>query len=324
MNTEYMTQNEVAPYAQALNIELTRLSPIQRNKYCAIGKGTLRDGSLCIIKDYGNSDPALAKQEAEALVFYQTISAGTPGLKSCGLLAYNEAENLLAISFMPGKSYTRFVYASIFSRTQRELALKHANTLGTLLRSLYLRGPSTSDQQLGDFMREYMQHATSRLEKIPLLGHFIFRNNSPSVEELLTAVHASGERPSFCHGDCVPRNAHTDEQGIGLIDWANTSETSHILNDVYNLRTAIQNMGLSRTYKRQIMSALADGLGDIAFDIRLHRFFYEYHRRRWLMLKLYAKRPWPWLQALRGLLTFASPFDPARLPALKKQIKDSV
>jgi len=321
MNTSYMTPEHVAPYAKALGIELADLSPIQRNEYCAIGKGTLRDGTPCIIKDYGNSDPSLGKQEADSITFYQTISGGVDGLKGCGLLAYNEAQNLLAISFMSGESYTRFVYKSLFSKDRKLIAIQHAKTVGILLRELYQRGPVAPENELGDFMREYFQHATDRLEKVPMLGKLILGGNTGSVDSLLSDATASGERPSFCHGDCVPRNAHSDEHGIGLIDWANTSEQSHILNDVYNLFTALNNMVLPPAYKTKILQALSDGLGDLTFDIRLHRFFYEYHRRRWLMLKLYTRRPWPWLQALRGLATFAKPFSPERLGALKNQVK---
>ena len=318
-----MAQEHVAPYAKTLGIELTDLSPIQRNKYCAIGKGTLRDGTPCIVKDYGQSEPALAKLEADSLTFYQTISEGIAGLKGCGLLAYNEQENLLAISFMSGESYTRFVYKSLFSKGRKNIACQHAQRLGALLRELYLRGPSTKEAQLGDFMREYLQHSTDQLGNIPMLGKISLGKNPPSVETLLSDAKASGERPSFCHGDCVPRNAHADASGIGLIDWANTSEESHILNDVYNLFTALQNMVLPPTYKKRIIQSLSDGLGDLAFDVRLHRFFYEYHRRRWLMLKLCAHRPWPLLQALRGLATFAKPFSPSRLGALRGQIKQT-
>ena len=321
MNSTYMTEENVVPYSKSLGIELTDLSPIQRNKYCAIGKGTLRDGTPCIVKDYGKSDPELAQLEADSLTFYDTISSGVDGLKSCGLLAHNPEENLLAISFMSGESFTRFVYKSLFSKARKNIALQHAKTLGSLLRELYLRGPASSEKELGDFMREYLQHSTDRLGKVPMLGKICLGKNAPSVQTLLSDAKESGERPSFCHGDCVPRNAHSDDSGIGLIDWANTSEQSHILNDVYNLFTALQNMVLPPTYKKQIIQSLSDGLGDLAFDVRLHRFFYEYHRRRWLMLKLYARRPWPFVQALRGLVTFAKPFSPARLGALKNQIK---
>jgi hypothetical protein len=321
MNTDYMTQQQVGPYAKALGIELVSLSPIQRNKYCAIGKGTLKDGTPCIVKDYGQSDPALAKLEADSLAFYDRFSAGIEGLKGCGTLAYNADENLLAISFMSGESYTRFVYKSLFSKVRKTQAVRHAEALGCLLRALYMEGPVSADHELGDFMREYLQHSTDRLKKVPMLGNIILNRKALGVQALLADAKASGERPSFCHGDCVPRNAHADEQGIGLIDWANTSEQSHILNDVYNLFNALNNMVLPPAFKRQILQALSDGLGDLSFDIRLHRFFYEYHRRRWLMLKLYARRPWPFLQALRGIVTFARPFSTARLGALARKIK---
>jgi hypothetical protein len=319
--SSYMTSQHVGPYAQALGIDLVDLVPIQRNKYCAIGKGTLGNGRRCIVKDYGESDPALAKLEADSLSFYQTLSEGVAGLKGCGLLAYSAEKNLLAISFMSGESYTRFLYKSLVSKDRKIRALQHAEKLGALLRELYLRGPSIPNGELGGFMREYFQHATDRLGHVPMVGKFILRAPSGTVDELLSDVKASGERPSFCHGDCVPRNAHADDDGIGLIDWANTSDQSHILNDIYNLFIALQNMGLPSAYKRQIIQALSDGLGDLSFDLRVHRFFYEYHRRRWLMLKLYARRPWPWLQALRGIATFAKPFSTSRLDALRKHIK---
>ena len=170
-------------------------------------------------------------------------------------------------------------------------------------------------------MHEYMLYASGRLEKVPLIGAPLLGEHLPTAETLFEEAQASGEPTSFCHGDCVLRNAHADEQSIGLIDWANTSHDSHILNDIYNFRTAAHNMFLTPGYRRQLLEALSEGLGDLAFDIRLHRFFYEYHRRRWLMLKLYAKRPWPWIQALRAVTTFAKPFSPSRLKALRKHVK---
>lgn len=322
MNQSYMNSEQLSDYAEALDLELSSLEPIQRNKYCAIGRGTLRDGTRVIIKDYGKSDPQLAKLEAEALQRYHAISSEIAGIKQCDLLAFNVQRNLLAISFMDGISFTRFVYASLFSASKKRCVLQHAKVLGSLLRELYTQSPSAPGHKLDAFMLEYLNHSTSRLSKIPLISSFIFRKGSHSPQELLADAETCGERLSFCHGDCVPRNAHTDDTGIGLIDWANTSSGSHILNDVYNLRMAIQNMFLPRSYRLAIMSSVSAGLGDLSFDIRLHRFFYEYHRRRWLMLKFYARRPWPLIQAFRGLFTFAFPFDPSRLPDLQAQQKD--
>jgi hypothetical protein len=321
-DSTYM-QERLNEYADALNLELNAIHPIQRNKYCAIGRGVLADGQSCIVKDYVDSDPELARMEAEALTFYDDICNDTPGLKTCRLLGYNAERNILAMSFMSGSSYTRFVYRGLFSARQRTKALDHATALGKLLRELYQRRHNASGE-LGAFMREYMLHSSNRLGKVPVIGRYLLGLSLPDAERLYDEARTCGEPSSFCHGDCVLRNAHADSESIGLIDWANTSYDSHILNDLYNFRTAAHNMFLPPGYRRQLLEALSEGLGDLGFDIRLHRFFYEYHRRRWLMLKLYAKRPWPWLQALRAVMTFAKPFTPSRLKVLGKHIKATI
>lgn len=318
-NGTYM-QARLKEYTDALDLKIDAIYPIQRNKYCAIGRGVLDSGENCIIKDYIDSDPELARMEAEALEFYDSICNDTPGLKSCRLLAYNANRNVLAMSFMSGSSYTRFVYRALFSAERRGQVLNHARALGKLLRELYQRRHNT-EGKLGEFMQEYMRHASGRLENVPLVGRHLLGPNLPSADTLFDEARASGESTSYCHGDCVLRNAHADGQSIGLIDWANTSNNSHILNDIYNFRTAAHNMFIPSGFRKQLLEALSEGLGNLTFDIRLHRFFYEYHRRRWLMLKLYAKRPWPWLQVLRAVMTFAKPFKASRLRALRKHIK---
>ena len=319
-DSAYM-QDRLAEYAEALSLKLVAMHPIQRNKYCAIGRGVLDNGRSCVVKDYMDSDPKLARMEAEALEFYDGICNDTPGLKTCRLLAYNADRNMLAMSFMEGSSYTRFVYRGVYSAKRRILALEHTRALGRLLREIYQRRHSP-ENAFGEFMQEYMLYASGRLAKVLLLGPRLLGPELPSTGTLFEEARTCGEATSFCHGDCVPRNAHADDQGLGLIDWANTSANSHILNDLYNFRTATYNMFLTPGYRKQLLEALSDGLGDLVFDMRLHRFFYEYHRRRWLMLKLYAKRPWPWLQALRAILTFAKPFSPSRLGVLRKHIRD--
>ncbi len=308
-------------YASTLDLKLVAVHPIQRNKYCAIGRGVLDDGRDCVVKDYGESDPNLARLEAEALDFYDGICRDAPGLKTCRLLSYNADHNILAMSFMEGSSYTRFVYKALTVPRQRERVLDHARALGSLLHELYRRRHDP-EGRLGDFMREYMLHVSDRLGRVPVVGRSLLGPELPSAEVLFEEARDCGEATSFCHGDCVPRNAHADADGIGLIDWANTSTQSHILNDLYNFLTASRNMFLTPGYRKQWIEAISDGLGELVFDIRLHRFFYEYHRRRWLMLKFYARRPWPLLQALRGMLTFARPFHPARLGILHRHVKD--
>jgi len=312
--------DSLTEYAEALDMPLSGLSTIKRNKYCAIYRATLRDGTACVIKDYGESDPRLAKLEADALTFYDSIGEELPTLKRCRLLAYNEKRNVLAMSFMEGRSYTQLVYRSLFSRKRRARAVAHARTLGMLLHELYERR-HTPGGELADFMREYMEYVSGRLARVPAIGRRLLGRGLSDGRTLFEEARRCGEPPSFCHGDYVLRNAHADGEGVGLIDWANTSADSHILNDVYNFRTACHNMFLPPRYRRQLLAAFSEGLGSLHFDIRLHRFFFEYHRRRWLMLKLYARRPWPWLQVLRAVLTFARPFDPARLGPLAAHVR---
>jgi hypothetical protein len=320
MSNNGAMEARLTKYASALGLELVAIHPIQRNKYCAIGRGVLGDGQTCVVKDYANSDPGLARLEAEGLEFYDGICRDTPGLKTCRLLSYSAQHNILAMSFMGGGSYTRFVYKALPAPHRRQRVLDHARALGSLLRELYRRRHDP-EGQLGGFMREYMLHVSDRLGRVPGFGRSLLGTELPPAETLFAEARDCGEATSFCHGDCVPRNAHADDGGIGLIDWANTSTQSHILNDLYNFLIASRNMFLTPGYREQWLAAISDGLGDLVFDIRLHRFFYEYHRRRWLMLKLYARRPWPMIQALRGMLTFARPFAPARLGLLHRHVR---
>jgi hypothetical protein len=304
----------------ALGLDAASIQPIQRNKYCMIASAHRQDGQRCIIKDYGKSDPLLAQREALALERYDAICRDIPDLNTCRLLAYSPAHNALAMSFVKGPSLTRLVYRGLLKAHDRRQAIAHARTLGKLLRELYQRHRDER-VKLGGFMQEYMLHASDRLAAIPLFGRMVCGCSLPSAGSLFDDARDCGEPVSFCHGDFVPRNMHADADAIGLIDWANTAADSHILNDVYNLYIALRNMLLPPRYRRRLIEALSAGLGDLRFDIRLHRFFYEYHRRRWLMLKLYARRPWPWLQALRGMFTFARPFAPQRLGPLQQHIK---
>ena len=97
---------------------------------------------------------------------------------------------------------------------------------------------------------------------------------------------------------------------MGLIDLANAIQRSHTLNDLYNLKFALNNMFLPRAFKKELWTAFEAGLKPLSFPEMAHRFYYEYHRRRWLMLKMKSRHPKEQLQAIRGLLSFAKPFGP--------------
>jgi hypothetical protein len=105
-----------------------------------------------------------------------------------------------------------------------------------------------------------------------------------------------------------------DGERVGLIDLANTIPKSHTLNDVYNLNLALSNMILPKEFKSDLWSAFQNGMKPLAFPEISHHFYYEYHRRRWLMLKLKSRNPKDQMQAFRGLFaqifrTGARPFE---------------
>ena len=92
-----------------------------------------------------------------------------------------------------------------------------------------------------------------------------------------------------------------DGKRVGLIDLANTIPRSHTLNDVYNLKFALNNMILPKEFKAELWSAFQNGIKPLVFPEIAHHFYYEYHRRRWFMLKLKSRNPKDQMQAFRGL-----------------------
>ncbi len=280
-------------------IPLTDLELIQENKYCAIYRARLA-GRPVIVKKYRGEDPSLMLAEAAALDQYHAM-AGELGLADSGTLAVHPERNLLLIAFVPGVPLTEVVRAGRRPGPARERALRHMRKLGHYLATLRRR-TLRPGEPLDPFHFEYIRHSSRRLAEAPLgLGRF-FRQAPAQAELLIRALEAAAPVPSAVHGDLVFRNIHADGERTGLIDFANALTHSHTLNDLYNLHFALQNMLLPRAWRRDLWAALLDGLGELPAAPAVHRFFFEYHRRRWLALKLHARRPVARLEAVRGLL----------------------
>ena len=180
--------------------------------------------------------------------------------------------------------------------------------LGRLLKGLY----ETTQVQGGEtspFIFEYTEHTAIQLANIPVLGFLFFRGIREEAARLSERFKAARITPSFIHGDFVFRNIHVDGERVGLIDLANTIPRSHTLNDVYNLNFALNNMILPKEFKAELWSAFQKGIKPLAFPEIAHHFYYEYHRRRWLMLKIRSRNPKDQMQGLRGLFGFAGPFE---------------
>lgn len=315
MNTA--TLNYTAQYPLALNLieefshdlamEITALNFIKENDYCRI-YSTKSSGKSVIIKKYKGSNSSLALAESRAIDFYHAIAESDIALIGSGTIRLNLEKNILCMGFVEGQTLSRLIYRGNWDADVRERSIRIMKTLGRLLREFYdltyAPGVETSP-----FIFEYFSYCSKRLEEHPVLGSVLFRGYCDSAEKLSDDLRRARIIPSFIHGDFVSRNIHIAGERVGLIDFANTNDRSHLLNDLYNLSFALKNMVTDRAYKKALWSALSDGIGNFSFPAEVHRFYYEYHRRRWLMLKINSVNPVSWTQAVRGLLTFAKPFS---------------
>ena len=294
-------------YAQYLGMDLSSLDLIQENKYCRIFRSE-NDGQPFIIKKYRGDDASLIKKEAKALNFYHRIAKDDPDLIDSRTVKLNAQENILCIGFVEGECFSDMLYRARRDDAAREISIRIMGILGRLMRTLHemtrLPGAETSP-----FIFEYAAYSSQQLEEIPVLGFLLFQGLRKSTAQLSRDFKAARITPSFIHGDFVFRNIHVSGARVGLIDLANTIERSHTLNDVYNMHFALSNMILPADFKEALWSAFRDGTKPLSFPEIAHRFYYEYHRRRWLMLKIKGRNPRDKAQAFRGLFSFAKPFE---------------
>ncbi|MDP8228906.1 MAG: phosphotransferase [Candidatus Electryoneaceae bacterium] len=302
----------VGQLSQYLELPIRSLDLIKGNKYCYIFKAAGEDDKPFIIKQYKGDDPALVTAEAEALDRYYAIAKDDPRLINSRTLLLVPERNLLAIEFVSGEPFSEFLYRSRNNPELQQRAVRIMSVLGEFLRHLY-ELTVIPDGEPSPFLLEYITYCSERLEKLRILGKRLFGGSIESAVELWNGLLKAKVAPSFIHGDFVFLNIHVSGERVGLIDFANTNLHSHLLNDLYNMRLALDNMLLPESFKEMLLSALYDGLGDISFPVVAHRFYYEYHRRRWLMLKMMSNNPWHRIQAIRGLTSFAKPFDPERV-----------
>jgi hypothetical protein len=301
-----MSNPRCQEFAEDLGLDLRSLELIQENKYCAIYRGSTPEGP-CIVKKYAAGDPSLVRVEAEALALYHRLARNDPSLIDSGEPLLKEEKRLLCIGFVPGDRFSDFLYAARRDRALRDRACLFMITLGRVLRTIH-----EQTQQMGKetspFIFEYFDYSSARMEQLPFLGSVLFAAMRSQAREIADAFRECHVAPSFVHGDFVFKNMHVQGNRIGLIDFANANPLSHPLNDIYNLRFALANMLLPRAFKERLLESFCDGLGSMAFPVPIHRFYYEYHRRRWLMLKLTSGNAADLMQGMRGLVSFAKPF----------------
>ncbi|MDD3474188.1 MAG: phosphotransferase [Syntrophaceae bacterium] len=312
MNAENLNE-----YSTGLGIDLESLELIQENKYCLIHLAKTRD-KRCIIKKYRGQDPAMMMMEAKALSFYHELTRGDPELMDSGNPIVNPEKNLLCIGFVEGRPLSDTLYSARRNRNLQDKAHRYMRILGRLMRTIFEK-TEQPEKNTEPLIFEYFDFTSKRLEENSLLGPIFFKGYQKSGAELVAKFVKAKISPSFVHGDFVFRNIHVSENRVGLIDFANSLYLSHPLNDIYNMRIALDNMLIPKYFKNDLLNNFSDGFQPIEFPEIAHQFYYEYQRRRWLMLKLCRSNVEEqrmslhdlkdWIQGLRGLATFAKPYD---------------
>ncbi|MEW6128484.1 MAG: phosphotransferase [Acidobacteriota bacterium] len=283
--------------------EIATLSLIKENAYCRIYRATIQDTPV-IIKKYKTADSSLIEAEARALNFYHQFACGNLNLIDSKTLKLNAKSNLLIIGFVEGETLTALIWRAARDTKERKRANRAMQLLGKLLKEFYEK-TFDADALSTSFVFEYLTYTSQKLESLPVIGKTIFNHFTRQADRLAQRFQDANVGASFVHGDLVFRNIHVSRARVGLIDFANTNFQSHILNDIYNLKFALANMFIPQKLKTELWQSFTAELSELKFPLIARQFYFEYHRRRWLMLKLTAHSPKDWLQALRGIATFA-------------------
>lgn len=294
-------------YAEQLAMPVESLALIQRNKYCAIYQ--MRSaGHPLILKAYLGDDAAMMRREADGARYYQRSTADDPAMISAGVAQQVDAENLLCLEFVSGQPFNALIYQAARDERACERALTAMRSLGRWLARVREQ-TQRAGEAIDPFAFEYIAHCSRRLREHKLFGRTLFGRASEEASALCAELETAHPTPSFAHGDLVFLNIHVDGERVGLIDFANNQPLSHPLNDLHNLRVALNSMLIPARLRTALWDALLEGLGPLELCPIADRFYHEFHRRRWLMLQLCTRSPLRWLRALAGLRRFAGPHD---------------
>lgn len=285
------------------------------NKYCTIWR-VMMDGTPVVLKKYVGDNPALARVEGEAVEVYHRIAVGVPELIDSRRVAFSAPHNVVGVSFVPGDRLADVLLRLSSDRARWPEASLLLGIVGETLRRLY----ETTKQPglaLDRFHAEYIHYTSRSLAGVRVMGRVMFRRWEQEAAELVAELEKAAVVPSFAHGDLVPRNIHVQDGRVGLIDFANSLMASHPLHDMMNMWFALQNMMIDGGFRARLWDAFCDGFGPRQFPDAAWLFFWEWHRRRWLMLNLRTNDPRRLARALRGLATFARR-DAAPHPAIRR------
>lgn len=282
-----------------LDMSLAGLSQIKDNGRCRVYRA-FDGGEPVIVKQYRRADAALAREEARALARYSAICEDVPEVMPVRVLAFNPDTSTLCMEHLEGRPLTEVIEEARGDPAGQRDVTRAIALVGALLRRLHetTRRPHVPPSP---FLREYLAYVSAGLRSVPLLGMSVFNSYAWDVDVLWDELHRAKEPTSAMHGDPAINNILVRGKRIGLIDFANTNDSAHLLADGYALSVSLRTKRLSDGFRRKLHDALQDGIEGSSYPDSVHRFYWELHRRRWLFLKLVQGNTLAHAQGLRSL-----------------------
>ncbi len=266
-----------------LDLQLDSLSLLRENRTCWIYAARAA-GEALVVKQYKSQARALCAREAHALQLYAALCDDVPGLLPSEVRRLNEETGSLCLTFIEGELMSEALRKRGNDAAEQRRCRAAIERVSALLAKL--RAQTCSDRLPAQFLEEYIVHTSRRLEQAAVLGA-LFAGYEVSARALYVELEEAGELTSLSHGDLVFANLILDGDQVGLIDFANANPDSHPLDDVYNLEVTCANLlHLSARFRADLARAIRSALDLSASDPRTHRFYWEYHKRRWLHLQL--------------------------------------
>ena len=286
---------------KSLDQDIHGLKLIKENYFCSICQVDAE--KPLIAKFYRGTDTKLARLEAEGVNFYHGIAKNDPDLIDAQALCFEPEHNLVVISFVEGEPLSGALYRSLTRPWLVRRLSRVMEILGRFLQKVFSMTKIPGGTH-DPFFDTYFVYCSKMLSEYPLLGPLLWSEYSQDSQVRWRNVVACEPHSevSFAHGDFVFQNVHISGDQVGIIDFANTSSHSHLLNDVYNLRSNLKTSFLPVSIKQRLWEAFSDQLDLGSYNKNLHRFYDEFHRRRWLWVTLENGSLRSWSQLTKEIL----------------------
>lgn len=266
-----------------LDLKLDALSLLRENRTCWIYLAQSA-GETVVVKQYKPHARQLCGREARAVRLYTELCDQLRGLLASEIRGLNEATGTLCLTFIEGELMSEALRKHGSNAQGQRRCRAALERVSDLLGRI--RERTSSLEAPAPFLEEYFVHTSRQLEALPALGA-AFSGYGASAHQLFEDLKEAGEATSLSHGDLVCANLILGGDRVGVIDFANANPESHVLDDIYNLQVTCANLlHLPKHFRHELALAICSSVDVADSDPRTHRFYWEYHKRRWLHLQL--------------------------------------